>query len=74
MSSVAVKLNAAMEALKIEVANLEQEIGRLQTIKATIRVNAMRHGASDEQIERFLDGRENFIEWIAKAIERNQSN
>ena len=55
MSTVTTKLTAAMRALQQEVNELEREIDRLQTIKATIRVNALRHGATEEQVERLLD-------------------
>ena len=70
MSSVATKLVAAMEALKAEVEAMQAEIDRLQTIKATIRINAMRLGASDDQIERLIDGREDFIKFAIAAIEK----
>ena len=69
MSSVSTKLVAAMSALKLEVDALQAENDRLQLIKSTIRVNAMRLGASDEQIERLIDGRDNVIEWMVARIE-----
>ena len=73
MSTVTTKLTAAMSALQHEVNELEREIDRLQDIKATIRVNALRHGATEEQVERFLDGRDDFIDWMAATI-KNQSS
>lgn len=73
MSTVTTKLTAAMRALQQEVNELEREIYRLQTIKATIRVNALRHGATEEQVERLLDGRDDFIDWMATTI-KNQSS
>ena len=73
MSTVTTKLTAAMRALQQEVNELEREIDRLQTIKATIRVNALRHGATEEQVERLLDGRDDFIDWMATTI-KNQSS
>ncbi|TNE43419.1 MAG: hypothetical protein EP341_11395 [Sphingomonadales bacterium] len=67
-------IEAAMDALKAEVAKLEAENARLGTIKATIRVNALRHGASDEQVERFLDGSESFVQWLVDTIKSETSN
>jgi len=73
MSTATTKLTAAMTALQEEVSELEKEICRLQAIKATIRVNALRHGATEEQVERLLDGRDSFIEWMVATI-NNQSS
>lgn len=73
MSSIATKLTAAMEALKIEVETLQRENDRLQNIKDTIRVNAQIYGANDEQIERLLDGRDNVIDWMVEAIRQKQT-
>lgn len=73
MSTLSTKLTAAMEALKEEVEILQRENDRLQTIKDTIRVNAQIYGASDEQIELLLDGRDNVVDWMAKAIQSQLS-
>lgn len=47
---------------------VQEENYRLQTIKATIRVNAMRHGATDEEIEDMIEGRTLFIDWIQDVL------
>lgn len=66
--------NTASGILENRIKALESEVARLGNIKATIRVNALRHGASDEQVERFLDGRDDFVKWLSDTVERKVSN
>lgn len=47
----------------------EARVNRLQYIEATIRVNALHQGATNDQIEDFLTGKQSFIEWMAGKIE-----
>lgn len=73
MSETLTKFVTAMDALKSEAEELQDENDRLQTIKATIRVNAHHHGASEEQIDRLVAGSENFITWMEATIQGRYS-
>ncbi|WP_111732237.1 hypothetical protein [Roseovarius amoyensis] len=59
----------ALVAIREHIKSVEAERDRLSNIAATIRVNAMRRGATDEQIDDFLNGRQSFIEWMVGTLE-----
>lgn len=47
----------------------EKENARLQYIKATIRVNAMRNGATEDEILKMQTGGMSFIEWMSETLD-----
>lgn len=51
------------------ISKVEAEAARFSDIAATIRVNALRRGASEDQIQALLTGEQSFIEWAMKEIE-----
>ena len=57
-----------IEPIRQHIADVEAERDRLGYIAATIRVNAMKRGATDEQIEAFLRGEQSFIQWIVDEV------
>lgn len=48
---------------------MEMENGRLQYINATIRVNAMRQGATEQEILDLQSGKQSFIEWMVQKLD-----
>jgi hypothetical protein len=62
-------LDQALRIIRDYVSGVEDERDRYSYIAATIRVNAMRHGATEDQIEAFLSGKQSFINWIVKEVE-----
>ena len=69
MSTATDKVRAAMHALEDEVKALEAENNRLSTIYATIWTNARRHGATEDEIEGFIDGTSDFVAWMKAKVE-----
>jgi hypothetical protein len=47
----------------------EEENARLQYIKATIRVNGMRHGATEDEILKMQTGGMSFIQWMVERLD-----
>jgi hypothetical protein len=64
------ELERLFDPIRQAMADMEARALRFGYIEATIRVNAMRHGATDAQIEDFIAGRADFIGWIAEKVER----
>jgi len=48
-------------------ANLERD--RFSHIAATIRINALHHGATNAEVEAMLSGEISFVNWIADKVE-----
>jgi predicted nucleic acid-binding Zn-ribbon protein len=47
----------------------KEENARLQYIKATIRVNGMRHGATEDEILKMQTGGMSFIQWMVERLD-----
>ena len=63
------KLREAMDTIHQIIADAKKERDRYGYIAATIRVNALRAGASDEETEAMVRGDKPFIDWLAKQYE-----
>lgn len=56
--------------LQAAVDEVSAERRRYGYIAETIRVNALRHGATTEQVEDFIHGRTSFVNWMADIVQR----
>lgn len=68
--SDAPELERLFDPIRQAMQDMEARALRFEYIAATIRVNATRHGATNDQIEDFIAGRADFIGWLAKKVER----
>ena len=62
-------LREALDTIHQIIADAKKERDRYGYIAATIRVNALRAGASDEETEAMVRGDKPFIDWLAKQYE-----
>lgn len=62
-------LRAALDTIHQIIADAKKERDRYGYIAATIRVNALCAGASDEETEAMVRGDKPFIDWLAKQYE-----
>lgn len=62
-----------ISTMQAALAEAEAQRERLDTIAATIRINALRHGATDEQVAAFLTGEADFVGWIKAQISSPQA-
>lgn len=63
------KLREALDTIHQIIADAKKERDRYGYIAATIRVNALCAGASDEETEAMVRGDKPFIDWLAKQYE-----
>lgn len=68
------KLNKIIESLLLEISDrvdsIEAERYRYGYIAETIRVNALYHGATEEEVIAMQRGEIDFITWISDIIEK----
>lgn len=62
-----------ISTMQAALAEAEAQRERLDTIAATIRINALRHGATDEQVAAFLTGEADFVGWLKAQISSPQA-
>lgn len=46
----------------------EDHFAHLGTVSATIRVNALRHGATEDEINDFISGKSDFVAWMQDRV------
>ena len=67
--------NDTLESLFAGIRNMmtraEYQHARFGYIAATIRVNALRHGATNEEVEAMVRGEKDFVQFIASKVEEN---
>lgn len=63
---VAVKLDTSCVRAMLDAA--ERHFAHLNTISATIRVNALRHGATDAEVDDFISGKADFVAWLQDQV------
>ena len=57
-----------MSKVRAMLDSAEDRWRHITQIGATIRINAMRHGATDAEIEAFLTGEADFVDWMAGKL------
>lgn len=62
-------LENAFAAIRAEIAAAQSERERYGHIAATIRVNALRLGATDAEAEAMVRGEADFVGFLSKAFE-----
>lgn len=72
--SDAPELEALLDPIRQAMADMEARALRFGHIEATIRVNAMRHGATGAMIEDFIAGRADFVAWMCETVEGHQAD
>ena len=63
------KLREALETVQQAAADLQRDMDRLAEIKATIRVNALRGGATTDEVEAMVRGEKSFVDFLAKLCD-----
>lgn len=66
-------IDSLCQTLRRIVSEAEDERDRYSHIAATIRVNALRHGATDADAEAMVRGEISFISWMFDVIEKRDS-
>ena len=65
---VALTIKPDLSEVRSMLDSAEKQWKHLDHIAATIRVNAMRHGATDAEIEAFIKGDADFVEWLSAQV------
>ena len=69
MSDTDHSLREALETVQQAAADLQRDMDRLAEIKATIRVNALRGGATTDEVEAMVRGEKSFVDFLAKLCD-----
>jgi hypothetical protein len=65
----ALTISPDLSAVRAMLDAAEDKWAHLSTVAATIRVNALRHGATDAQVEAFIRGDADFIAWLSDKVQ-----
>ncbi len=68
MRELAISIKPDLSGVQTLIDKSLEEVAHLNVIAATIRVNALRHGATNSEVEAFIRGDADFIEWMQQKV------